>query len=244
MALPRDAAASRTVCFRRLKADHPTLLLDLDGTLTDPCEGIVGSIRHALVALGVTPPADADLLRCIGPPLAHSFSELLGCARDAARVASAIGHYRERFDARGWRENLVYPDILPALDAARQAGWRCLVATSKPTLFAERIASHFGLRERLDGVYGSSFDGRHSEKPELLAHILEVEQLDPQRTVMVGDRRHDVEGARANGVACIGVLWGYGSRDELVQAGAHLLCDAPGELLAAATSLLAPRASA
>lgn len=227
-----------------MPTDRPTLLLDLDGTLTDPRDGIVGSMRHALVALGAPAPPDAELLRFIGPPLSHAFAELLDCARDAARVAAAIEHYRERFDARGWRENRVYAGVPELLDAARGAGWRCLVATSKPSVFAERIAVHFGLRERLDGVYGSELDGRRNEKPELLAHILAAEKLDARRSVMVGDRRHDVAGALANRVASVGVLWGYGSREELAAAGAHALCDQPAELLALASSLLSSRGSA
>jgi phosphoglycolate phosphatase len=221
-----------------LQPGRPTLLLDLDGTLTDPHDGIVGCMRHALEALGVEPPPDAELARYIGPPLPHGFAALLGVPRDAPRVADAVGHYRERFDARGWRENRVYPEVPAFLDAARGAGWRCLVATSKPGVFAERIALHFGLRERLDGVYGSELDGRRGEKPELLAHVLEVERLDPRATVMVGDRRHDVLGARAHRLGSVGVLWGYGSREELLEAGAHALCAHPGELLEAAASLL------
>jgi phosphoglycolate phosphatase len=227
-----------------LPPDRPSLLLDLDGTLTDPRDGIVGSIRHALEALGAPAPPDADLARYIGPPLSHAFAELLGCARDAAHVVTAIERYRERFDARGWRENRVYAGVPELLDAACDAGWRCLVATSKPRVFAERIAAHFGLGERLDGVYGSELDGRLNEKPELLAHILTMEKLDARCSVMVGDRRHDVAGARANRVASVGVLWGYGSREELAGAGADALCEEPGELLALASSLLSSRGSA
>ncbi|MGH0028265.1 MAG: HAD hydrolase-like protein [Myxococcota bacterium] len=217
----------------------PTLLLDLDGTLTDPHDGIVGSIRHALERLGATPPASTDLAHCIGPPLSESFAELLGEAPDSALVRSAIDLYRERFDASGWRENRVYPAIPAFLDAARAAGFACFVATSKPGVFAERIARHFDLARRLDGVHGSELDGRRGAKPELLAHVVAERALDPARTVMVGDRRHDVAGARANGLASVGVLWGYGSRRELLDAGADALCDEPAALLAAAESLLA-----
>jgi phosphoglycolate phosphatase len=222
---------------------RPSLLLDLDGTLTDSHDGIVGSIRHALEALGAPAPPDAELGRYIGTPLAHVFAELLGVAREAGAVGRAIAHYRERFGDRGWRENRVYPEVPAFLTAAREGDWRCFVATSKPTLYAERIAVHFGLRPLLEAVHGSELDGRRGEKPELLAHILAHEGLDPKQTVMVGDRRHDVAGARANGVASLGVLWGYGSREELLIAGADALCDRPDGLLTAAASLLPPAAS-
>lgn len=208
-----------------------TLLLDLDGTLTDPREGIVGCLRHALETLGRVAPSDAALTRCIGPPLAESFQQLLEVGPEDACIASAIAHYRERFDARGWIENRVVPGIPAFLEAAQERGWRAFVATSKPTVFAHRIARHFGLRPLLEGVYGSELDGRRAAKADLIAHVLHEEGLDPARTVMVGDRHHDVRGARAHGVSTVGVTWGYGSRDELARAGARWLCDDPAGLL-------------
>ena len=220
-----------------------TLLFDLDGTLTDSREGIVACIGHALECLGEEPPPDATLDRFIGPPLEDGFAQLLGVPRESHRVGQAVARYRERFDERGWRENRVYPGVPELLEAVRERGWRCFVATSKPTVFARRILSHFGLRERLDGVYGSDLDGRLGSKPELVAHVLASEALAPQRAVMVGDRRHDVEGARANGVASIGVLWGYGSRAELESAGADRVCEDPSELLDALDSFSAPGVS-
>lgn len=220
-----------------------TLLFDLDGTLTDSREGIVACIGHALECLGEELPPQATLDRFIGPPLADGFAQLLGVPRESDRVGQAVARYRERFDERGWRENRVYPGVPELLDAVRERGWRCFVATSKPTVFARRILSHFGLRERLDGVYGSGLDGRLGSKPELVAHVLASEAVTPQRAVMVGDRRHDVEGARANGVASVGVLWGYGSRAELESAGADRVCEDPSELLDALDSLSAPGVS-
>lgn len=207
-----------------------TLLLDLDGTLTDPRDGIVASIRYALECLGEAPPPDGALERFIGPPLAASFTELLGTSPGDERIDLAISRYRERFAARGWRENRVYPGIPELLDALRGRGWRCVVATSKPGLFAERIALHFDLRRRLDGVYGSELDGRRGEKPELLAHVLETEAVSARRAIMLGDRRHDVLGARANGMRSIGAAWGYGSRSELEAAGADRVCASPAEV--------------
>ena len=214
-----------------------TRLLDLDGTLTDPHDGIVGSIRHALRCLGEDLPPDARLARYIGPTLAESFGELLGVSRDSERVALAIAHYRERFSDRGWRENRVYPRVPGFLDTAGARGWRRVIATSKPRVFAERIAVHFDLRRRLDAIYGSKLDGRLGAKPELVAHVLASESVPPEQAVMIGDRRHDVEGARANGLASIGVTWGYASPEELETAGASYLCDDVDSVLEALDAL-------
>lgn len=201
-----------------------TVLLDLDGTLTDPRDGIVRSLAHAFAALGVPAPEETHLARCIGPPLEDSFQELLPDPTPA-RVAAAIAHYRERFEDVGWRENRVYPDVPDFLAALRERGMRALVATSKPHVFATRIARHFGFETGLDAIYGAELDGTRARKAELLAHVLAQEGLDPSRTVMLGDRRHDIEGARANGMACLAVTYGYGDRAELEQAGATWICD-------------------
>jgi phosphoglycolate phosphatase len=201
-----------------------TVLLDLDGTLTDPRDGIVRSLAHAFGALGEAAPSEARLARCIGPPLADTFGELLPDPTPE-RVDAAIAHYRERFEHVGWRENRVYPDVPDFLAALHARGVRALVATSKPHVFAERIALHFGFRAALAAIYGAELDGTRGRKAELLAHVLAQEGLDAARTVMLGDRRHDVEGARANGIPCIGVTYGYGGRSELEAAGATWICD-------------------
>jgi phosphoglycolate phosphatase len=201
-----------------------TLLLDLDGTLTDPCEGIVRSLDHALRALGAPAHPEARLARFIGPPLEDSFRELLPDP-SSARIAAAISHYRERFDQIGWRENRVYPEVPGFLAALRARRFRAVVATSKPHVFAARIARHFGLEDALDAIYGAELDGTRGRKAELIAHVLTQERVDRERAVMLGDRRHDVEGARANGVRSLGVTYGYGDRAELEAAGATWICD-------------------
>jgi len=207
-----------------------SVLLDLDGTLTDPREGIARCIGHALRGLGVAVPPEEALLRYIGPPLADAFRELLPDPSEP-RVARAVALYRERFRDAGLLENRVYAGIPELLEGIARRGWRAAIATSKPRVFAERIARHFGLRARLGAVYGSELDGRRVRKDELLAHALEGEGVAPADAVMVGDRHHDVEGARANGLASIGVTWGYGSREELVRAGATWVCDVPAAVL-------------
>ncbi len=207
------------------------LLLDLDGTLTDPKPGIVGSLRHAFTRLGVASPSDDELAGCIGPPLADTFARLLGAPAGDPRIERAIGHYRERFDAVGWRENAVLPGIPAFLEAAADAGYRRIIATSKPTVFARRIADHFDFARRLEGIYGAELDGRRGAKHEVIAHALESEGLMAEHAVMVGDRRHDVEGAAHHGIPTVGVTFGFGSREELELAGARWICDAPDEIL-------------
>ena len=224
---------SRVLCETSIPAGFclKTLLLDLDGTLTDPQPGIVSSLRHALVQLGVEVPGDALLARCIGPPLEETFSRLLDVPRGDPRVTRAITHYRERFDRVGWRENAVLPGIPEFLAAAGARGLRRVVATSKPTVFAQRIARHFGFALELEGIYGAELDGRRTAKHEVIAHALRAEGVRAQHAVMVGDRRHDVEGAARHGIPTVGVTFGFGTRGELEQAGAAWICDAPDEIL-------------
>ncbi|HXK23812.1 MAG TPA: HAD hydrolase-like protein [Myxococcota bacterium] len=212
-------------------AVRPALLLDLDGTLTDPRDGITRSLAHALEALGAPVPDAATLARCIGPPLRDAFAELLPDP-SPVRIESAVTRYRERFDRVGWRENRVYDDVPDFLDALRARGLRTLLATSKPRVFALRIARHFGFEPALDAIYGSELDGRLGHKAELVAHVLAQEGLARERAVMLGDRRHDVEGARANGLRSLGVTYGYGDRAELSAAGATWICDDLREALA------------
>ncbi|MEM8645297.1 MAG: HAD family hydrolase [Pseudomonadota bacterium] len=204
------------------------ICFDLDGTLTDPKEGIIGCIRYALERLGAPQPdSDEDLTWCIGPPLLGSFEQLVG---DKAPEALAL--YRERFGDVGLFENAVYPGIRNVLEALKGEDRRLFVATSKPTVYATRILEHFELNGFFEHIYGSELDGTRADKTELLAWVLSRSELDASATVMIGDRRHDVIGARNNGLDAIGVLYGYGSSAELSEAGARVLCEAPEDLLA------------
>lgn len=215
------------------------VLLDLDGTLTDPRTGIVRSIRHALERLDRPSPPDEALAACIGPPLRGTFGALLATA-DGALIERAMALYRERFAETGLYENELYTGVPAMLAALGGAGRRLFVATSKPTVFAERIVRHFALDHHLAGVYGPEVDGRLDDKRQLLTHLLAKEGLAADAVVMVGDRAVDVTAAHANGVRAIGVLWGYGSRDELLAAGAHALCATPRDLPATVARVLAP----
>ena len=200
--------------------------MDLDGTLTDPRVGMVASIKHALSKLGYSCPADHELQRYIGPPLQDSFAVLLNTT-DSERINSAIRLYRERYSDIGLFENTVYPGIPEALLAIREFGASLYVATSKPTAFAERIIERFELARFFDAIHGSELDGTRSKKGDVIAHALRIEGLSPKSTLMVGDRLHDIVGAKKNGVFSVGVLWGYGSREELEQAGAGAICMEP-----------------
>lgn len=209
-----------------------TILLDLDGTLTDPQEGITRSIRYALARLGL-PDRDPHSLRCfIGPPLLESMRERIGlCEADARRAVAA---YREYFAERGLYENAVFPGIGELLGELAAAGRRLALATSKPAVYAERILEHFGLKHHFTVIAGSNLDGTRTAKPEVIAHALGLLgcAADPARVVMVGDREHDIFGARAHGLDCIGVSYGYGPEEELRAAGARWIAHSVEELRA------------
>ena len=204
------------------------ILFDLDGTLTDPREGIVACIKHGLASLGEPSPRDSDLERFIGPPLHDTFARLL--SGDGARIEAAIQAYRERFATLGLFENTVYSGIPEVLESLGALGAELFVATSKPQVFAEQILAHFGLAKHFKEVFGSELSGVRSDKGELIGHALATARLRSDDTVMVGDREHDVRGARRNHVRAVGVLWGYGSREELTAAGAERLLEQPSDL--------------
>jgi phosphoglycolate phosphatase len=207
------------------------LLFDLDGTLTDPKRGIVGSIRFALDQFGVSCPSDEVLASYIGPPLRGTFATLLDTS-DAERIEEAVRLYRQRFADMGLYENTVYEGVPAMLDTVRHLACAAYVATSKPAVYAERIVIHFGLGHHFRKVYGAELDGRWDDKAELLAYLLATEGASPSESVMVGDRAADIMAAKANQVRSVGVLWGYGSEAELTDAGADMLCRTPSELAA------------
>jgi phosphoglycolate phosphatase len=206
-----------------------TVLWDLDGTLVDPKVGITECIRHAMRRLGRAAPEADDLHWCIGPPLQGSFAALLE-TDDEAQIRHAVELYRERYRGIGITECLVYPGIPGALSQLKAAGSRLFVATSKPTVFAETVLENAGLRDMFDRVFGSELTGERSHKAELLAHCLQELRIDACEATMVGDREHDVIGARSNGIRCIGALYGYGSEEELSAAGAAALARGPVEI--------------
>jgi phosphoglycolate phosphatase len=204
------------------------IYFDLDGTLTDPKPGITRSIQYALERLSCPVPSEDELIWCIGPPLHASLKKLTG---SDALADEALLLYRERFGDIGLFENEVFPGIEDTLSALAKSGRRMFIATSKPAIYAERIVEHFGLKPYFERVFGSELDGTRTDKTDLLRYALEVARVDPDQAIMVGDRGHDMVGARNNAMTAIGVLYGYGSRDELVGAGAHRICETHPELV-------------
>lgn len=210
-------------------APASAVLFDLDGTLTDPFVGITTSMQHALEKMGRAAPPAEELRRYIGPPLQATFPLLLE-SDDPALAAEALGHYRERYAGPGKFENELITGIVEAVTALGGQGHALFVATSKLEQYSVEIVEHFGLGPFFKTVHGSRLDGSNANKADLIRHIIETERIDPARTVMIGDRLHDVHGAAANGIRTIGVLWGFGDRAELEGAGAADIAPDPASL--------------
>jgi phosphoglycolate phosphatase len=204
------------------------ILLDLDGTLIDSRPDIAASCEAMLRALGHTPDPSFDITPMIGPPLPSVIGRVLALYNDD-RVEAGVVAYREHYGAVGLHQAEVYPGIADTLPLLA-AGAQCFVVTSKRTLFATRIVEAIGFSPMFGGVYGTEPGGSLDDKAHLIAAVLRTEALDPGNTIMVGDRMHDIIGAQANSLRAIGVLWGYGSRTELEQAGAVALAHHPSEL--------------
>lgn len=198
--------------------NYQHIFFDLDGTLTDPGEGIIRSIQYALAKMGIDEPDPLRLRAFIGPPLKESFERYYHLKSEDAW--QAVEYYREYYREKGIFENYVYPGIPELLSQLREDHKRLWVATSKPTEFSKQILDHFLLDGFFEAVIGSNLDGSRVEKAEVIAFLLEQHpEILPEATVMVGDRKHDIIGARANGVDAIGVGYGYGSPEELEAAG-------------------------
>ena len=206
---------------------YQAVFFDLDGTLTDSAPGIIHSIKYALSKYGVEKD-EASLRLFIGPPLIHSFQEQ--CGFDHEKAAEAVVFYREYFTAGGMFENSVYPGIKELLVQLKAAGRKVFVATSKPEPFAVQILEHFGLATLFDRICGAAMDETRTKKTQVLAYALEECGIDPKTAVMIGDRKDDIEAAFALGLSHIGVLYGYGSREELVAAGANVFAKTPEEI--------------
>ena len=201
------------------------IYFDLDGTLTDPYEGITKCILYALDELGFPHPDDDYLYSCIGPPLWDTFPELVG----EELTRKAVDLYRERFTEIGWKENALYDGIHDALEEIASNGYTLFVATAKPHMHAARIVHHFGMGEFFHNVYGSELDGTRGKKTDLLHFAIE-KNPGADRRVMIGDRKHDLVAAVNTGMTPIGVAWGYGSDEELLAAGAEAIAKTPSEL--------------
>lgn len=207
------------------------LFFDLDGTISDSAEGILNSVIYALHRMGIEPPPREALYRFIGPPLIRSFLQGFDLSEEEARRAVAL--YRENYNVRGIYECWAYEGIGKALRELKARGYRLTLATCKPWTLAERVLEHLGLRDCFAFVSGPELDGTRNEKHEVIAHAMDRLGIGtPAEILMIGDRRDDVLGAKRCDIDCIGVLWGFGSREELLEAGAIGTIETPADLLA------------
>ena len=198
---------------------YNTVLFDLDGTLTDPAEGIINSVVYALAKFGIDETDKESLKKFIGPPLADSFKDYYGFSED--KTALAIEYYREYFKKSGMFENSVYDGIEKLLILLNDKGKTLIVATSKPEKFAVQILEHFKLDGYFEYIAGSNLDGTRSSKAEVIEYALKKCSIkDKTDAIMIGDRKHDIIGANKMGIDSIGVLFGYGDKEELETAGA------------------------
>lgn len=207
---------------------YSTILFDLDGTLTDPGLGITNSVAYALNKFGIEVPDRTALYQFIGPPLRDSFMEYYGFSPEQAE--DAIATYREYFSVEGLFENEVYPGIPELLARLKASGKTLIVATSKPEEFSRRILEHFGLLDFFTFVAGATMDGSRGTKIQVMEHAISTCGVDVSDAVMIGDRKFDILGAKHFGLASVGVLFGYGSREELTEAGADALAESVEEL--------------
>ena len=205
------------------------LFFDLDGTLTDPALGITNSFIHAIKYFGLEVPSYETLCSFIGPPLPDTFKQQFGFSEEKA--AEGVKKYREYFSEKGLLENSVYPGIPELLAQLKQQGKKLVVATSKPEEYSVRIIEHFGLAQYFENVCGSLMDESRSKKDEVIAYAIERNGIsDKSKILMIGDRKHDILGAKKVGLKSCGVLFGYGSLEELQTAGADFIAQNIQEL--------------
>lgn len=210
------------------KLKQTIVLFDLDGTLTDSAEGVIRSAQYMQEKMGIEKWADADLKFIVGPPLMKTFTEDFGM--DAETAEAALGHFRERYTTVGLFENRLYPGMAEMLGTLRAKGKRLAVATSKKEETAVRILEHFGVAGFFEVIGGDNRAAGRDNKAKVIAYVLEKMQAEKSDVIMVGDRKFDVEGAHALGIPCIGVEYGYGSREEFLACGADLIVATAEEL--------------
>lgn len=210
---------------------YRVILFDLDGTVTDSGPGIMNSVQYALAKFGIMNPDRAVLRRFVGPPLTDSFERFYGLS--PAEAVKAVDYYREYYQAGGIFENEVYEGVRELLQGLKKSGCKVYLATSKPQVFGEQILEHFEIKDYFDGVVGSFLDGTRVNKSEVVTEALRlagITQETRNEAVMIGDREYDIHGAHKLGISAIGVLYGYGSREELEKAGADWIAASPGEI--------------
>ena len=207
------------------------ILIDLDGTLTDPKVGITTSARYGLEKIGHPISDEINIDWIIGPPLKASLAKILNVEADHVLAEQALMGYRERFAVKGLYENHVFEGVAETLAELKRRGYRLFVATAKPTVYAKQILEHFDLAQYFSDIHGSELNGDRTNKAELIQYILVQQQLQADQCMMVGDREHDIFGARHNGIETIAVSYGYGSQEELEVAQPKYKIDRFNQLL-------------
>ena len=205
------------------------ILFDLDGTLTDPAEGITNSVAYALDKFGITVTDKRELFKFIGPPLVDSFMGFYGFSEEDAN--QAVVYYREYFKPKGMLQNEIYEGVRELLDEIKALGKSIILATSKPEIFAIEILKHFEIFDYFDFVAGATLDSTRNKKADVIAYALDSMKItDKASCLMVGDRNQDINGAKANGIASLGVLFGYGDLEELTNAGADYIAETVSDI--------------
>lgn len=207
------------------------ILIDLDGTLTDPKVGITTSARYGLEKIGHPISDEINIDWIIGPPLKASLAKILNVEADHVLAEQALMGYRERFAVKGLYENHVFEGVAETLAELKRRGYRLFLATAKPTVYAKQILEHFDLAQYFTDIYGSELNGERTNKAELIQYILEQQKLQADQCMMVGDREHDIFGARQNGIDTIAVNYGYGGQEELTLAQPKYQIDRFNQLL-------------
>ena len=207
------------------------ILIDLDGTLTDPKVGITTSARYGLEKIGHPISDEINIDWIIGPPLKASLAKILNVEADHVLAEQALMGYRERFAVKGLYENHVFEGVAETLAELKRRGYRLFVATAKPTVYAKQILEYFDLAQYFTDIYGSELNGDRTNKAELIQYILAQQKLQADQCMMVGDREHDIFGARQNGIDTIAVNYGYGSQEELALAQPKYQIDRFNQLL-------------
>lgn len=211
--------------------EYQYILFDLDGTLTEPAEGITNSVKYALEKYGICNVSTEELLKFIGPPLRDSFMEYYDFKEEDAQ--KAVGYYREYFSEKGIFENKVYSGITDLLGQLKGKGKTLIVATSKPEKFTNQILDHFHLTQYFDFVAGATMDNARTKKADIIQYAIDNAPVpDIEKAIMIGDRHHDIDGANTVRMDSIGVLYGYGTKEELEKAGAAYIVSDVGELKA------------
>ncbi len=203
------------------------IFFDLDGTLTDPAMGIITSIEYAATKMGLD--YEREALKCfIGPPLLDTFRSFFNLSIEEGERAVSL--YRERYSVKGLFENMLYPGIENALKELKESGKKLVIATSKPEIYTKRITDHFGITKYFEFISGALLDHSRVEKGDVIRHALDTLGISGCDAVMIGDRKFDIEGAKENNMIGYGVLWGYGSLQEITDSGAEKIFESVEEM--------------